>query len=112
MKCYVWSMALYGAETWTLRATDQKRLESFEMCWRRMGDISWTNRVRKEEVLHKVKEDRNILHTVKRIKFNRIGDMLCRNYLLKQVTEEKVEGRKEVTGRRGRRSKQLLNDFK
>ena len=29
--CYVWSMALYGAETWTLRATDQKHLESFEM---------------------------------------------------------------------------------
>ena len=37
VKCYVGSMALYGAETWTLRATDQKRLESFEMwCWRRM----------------------------------------------------------------------------
>ena len=39
VKSYVWSMALYGAETWTLRATDQKRLESFEMCaregWRR-----------------------------------------------------------------------------
>ena len=37
VKCYVWSMALYGAETWTLRATDRKHLESFEMwCWRRM----------------------------------------------------------------------------
>jgi len=24
LKCYVWSMALYGAETWTLRAADQK----------------------------------------------------------------------------------------
>jgi len=23
-KCYIWSMALYGAETWTLRAADQK----------------------------------------------------------------------------------------
>ena len=33
VKCYVWSMALYGAETWTLRATDQKRLESFELWW-------------------------------------------------------------------------------
>jgi hypothetical protein len=33
----VWSVALYGAETWTLRAVDQKHLESFEMwCWRRM----------------------------------------------------------------------------
>jgi len=27
--CYVWSIALYGAETWTLRATDQKHLEKF-----------------------------------------------------------------------------------
>jgi hypothetical protein len=37
VRCYVWSLALYGAETWTLRATDQKHLESFEMwCWRRM----------------------------------------------------------------------------
>ena len=49
--------------TWTLRATDQKRLESFEMwCWRRM-EISWTDRVRNEEVLLRVNEQRNILHT-------------------------------------------------
>ena len=44
-------MALYGAETWTLRATDQKRLQSFEMrCWGRMEKISWTDHVRNEEV--------------------------------------------------------------
>jgi len=30
VKCYIWSIALYGAETWTLRAVDQKNLESFE----------------------------------------------------------------------------------
>jgi hypothetical protein len=42
VKCYVWSIALYGAETWTLRTMDQKHLESFEMwCWRRMEKISW-----------------------------------------------------------------------
>ena len=29
VKCYVWSMALYGAENWTLWATDQKRLDKF-----------------------------------------------------------------------------------
>ena len=29
VKCYIWSIALYGAETWTLRAVDQKQLESF-----------------------------------------------------------------------------------
>jgi hypothetical protein len=31
VKCYIWSVALYGAETWTLPAVDQKYLESFEM---------------------------------------------------------------------------------
>jgi hypothetical protein len=31
VKCYVWSIALYGAETWSLRSVDQKHLKSFEM---------------------------------------------------------------------------------
>jgi hypothetical protein len=63
VKCYIWSIALYGAETWTPQAVDQKHLESFEMwCWRRMKKISWTDRVRNEEVLLRVKEQRNILH--------------------------------------------------
>jgi hypothetical protein len=40
-KCYIWSIALYGVETWTLRAVDQKHLGSFEMwCWKRMEKIS------------------------------------------------------------------------
>jgi hypothetical protein len=53
VKCYIWSVALYGAEKWTLRKMDQKYLESFEMwCWRRMEKISWTDRVRNEDVLH------------------------------------------------------------
>jgi hypothetical protein len=30
-KCYIWSVALYGAGTGTVRAVDQKQLESFEM---------------------------------------------------------------------------------
>jgi len=51
VRCYIWSTTLYGAETLTLRATDQKHLESFEMwCWRRMEKISWTDHVRNEEV--------------------------------------------------------------
>jgi hypothetical protein len=36
VKCYIWSIALYGVETWKIRAVDQKHLESFEM-WRGEG---------------------------------------------------------------------------
>jgi len=71
VKCYVCSIALYGAETWTLRAVDQKYMESFEMwCWRRMEKISWTDHVRKEEVLLRVKEQRNILYEIHKRKAN------------------------------------------
>jgi hypothetical protein len=78
VKCYIWSIGLYGAETW---------------CWRRMERISWTDRMRNEEVLHRVKEERNILHTIKRRKANWIGHILRRNCLLKHVIEGKLEGR-------------------
>ena len=54
VKCYTWSIASYGVETWMLQAVDQKHLESFEMwCWRRMEKISSTDHVRNEVVLLK-----------------------------------------------------------
>ena len=112
MKCYIWSIALYGAETWTLLAVDQKHLESFEMwCWRRTEKISWTDRVRNEEVLLRVKEQRNILHKIRKRKANWIGHILRRNYLLQRVIEGKIQGGIEVTGRQGRRRRKLLDDL-
>ena len=113
IKCYIWSMALYGAETWTLQAADQKYLQSTKMwCWRRMEKISWTNRVRNEEVLLRVNEQRNILHEIRKMKANWIGHILRRNWLLKQVIKGKIKGDMEVARRRGRRRKKLLDDLK
>jgi hypothetical protein len=68
--------------------------------------------VRNEGVLHRVKEERNILHKIKRRKANWIGHILRRNCLLIHVIEGKLEGRIEMTGRRGRRRKQLLDGLK
>jgi hypothetical protein len=113
VKCYVWSIALYGAETWTLRALDQKHLESFEMwCWRRMEKIGWTYHVRNEEVLLRVKEQRNILHEIRKRKANWIDQILRRNCLLQRVTEGKIKGGIEVTWMQGRRRRKLLDDLK
>jgi hypothetical protein len=54
-------------------------------------------------VLNRVKEERNILQTIKRRKANWIGLILLRNCLLQYVIAGKLEVRIEVTGRRGRR---------
>jgi len=64
------------------------------------------------EVLLRVKEQRNILHEISKRKANWIGHILCRNCLLQQVIEGKLKGGIEVTGRRGRRRRKLLDDLK
>ena len=65
-----------------------------------------------EEVLHRVKKGRTIPHAGKRRKSNWTGNTLCRNCLLKHVIEGKLEGKIEVTGRQGKRRKQLLDGLK
>jgi hypothetical protein len=65
----------------------------------------------RNEVLLRVKEERNILYRIRR-KANRIGHILRRNCLLKHIIEGKMEGSFKETGRRGRRGKQLLDDLK
>jgi hypothetical protein len=74
--------------------------------------ISWTDLIENEELLKRVKEEWNISYTIKRMKVNCIGCILRRNCLLKQVIEAKIEGNIKRTERRGRRYKQLLDEFK
>jgi len=59
-----------------------------------MEKISWNERVRNEEVLLRVKEQRNILHEISKRKVNWIGHILRRNCLLKRVIEGKIKGRR------------------
>jgi hypothetical protein len=81
-------------------------------CWRRMEKIIWTDHVRNEDVLLRVKEQRNILHEIRKRKGNWIGHILGRNCLLQRVTEGKIQGGKEVTGRQWRKRRKLLDDLK
>jgi hypothetical protein len=77
-----------------------------------MEKISWTDHVRNEEVLLRVKEQRNILPEICKRKANWIGHILRRKCLLQQVIEGKIKGGIDVTGRRGRRHRKLLDDLK
>ena len=77
-----------------------------------MEKISWTDHLRNEEVLLRVKEQRNILHEIRKRKANWIGHILHRNCLLQQVIEGKIKGGIEVIGRRERRCRNLLDDLK
>ena len=56
MEALVWPVTTYGCEAWTLRKSEEKKLEAFEMrCWRKMLRISWTEKKTNELVLKEVK---------------------------------------------------------
>ena len=77
-----------------------------------MEKVSWTDHVRNEDVLLRVKEQRNILHEIRKRKANWIGHILRKNCLLQRVIERKIIVGIEVTGRQGRRRRKLLDDLK
>jgi len=64
-----------------------------------MEKISWTDHVRNEEVLLRVKKQRKILHEISKRKANWIGHILHRNCLVQWVIEGKIKEGIEVTGR-------------
>jgi hypothetical protein len=78
-----------------------------------MEKISWTDHVR-NEVLLRVKEQRNIVHEIRvsKRKANWFGHVLCGNYLLRQVIEEKIKGGIEIIGRRGGKRRKILDGLK
>ena len=78
----------------------------------RVEKISWTDRVRNEEMLQRVIKERIVLRTINIGKAKWIGYVLRRNCLLQHVVKENIEGRIEVTGRRRRRCAELLDCVK
>ena len=69
-----------------------------------MEKISWTDHVRNEEVLQRVKEERNVLQTMQRKKANWIGHILRRNCLLKHVVEGKIRGKDRSDGKKRKKT--------
>ena len=95
IRCYIWSLFLYGSETWTLTAAEKSRVEAFEMwCYRRMMKIKWIDRVSNEEVLRRVEEKRSLLKTLKRRRDILIGHIMRHDGLMKTIIEGQVNGKR------------------
>jgi hypothetical protein len=89
---------LFGAATLTLQKEGKKYLDSFETWWwRKTEEISWTDHLKNEEMLQSVKEEMDILQTIKRRQANWVGHILHRQCNLKHDIEGWIEG----AGRRG-----------
>lgn len=102
VKCYIWSILLYAVEVWTIKTTDEKKLEAFEMwIYRRILKIPWTAHIPNQEVLRRMNLDRQLLNTVKARKIAYLGHIMRNDKykFLQTIIKGKIEG-KRARGRR------------
>ncbi|KAL1446687.1 hypothetical protein WDU94_006588 [Cyamophila willieti] len=109
IKSFVWSVLLYGCETWTISEKDKKHLEAFEMwCFRRTLKITWCDKITNEEVLRRIREKRQVLKNIQVRRATWIGHILRHEGLLHTLIETTIEGRNQ----RGRPRQEYLEDLK
>ena len=95
LKCFVWSVLLYGCEAWTLDKTLKRRIEAVEMWFlRRTLRLPWTARITNERVLEMAGVKRELLNVVRRRQLKFLGHLLRHDCLEKDVFLGKIEGRR------------------
>uniref|UniRef100_A0A8D9AUB6 Uncharacterized protein n=1 Tax=Cacopsylla melanoneura TaxID=428564 RepID=A0A8D9AUB6_9HEMI len=77
LRCYIFSILLYGVKSWTLTEATQKRIEAFEMwLYRRILRISWVDKITNSEVLSRMGKRKEIMITIKERKLAYLGHIM------------------------------------
>ena len=96
LKCYVWSVLLYGCESWTISSSCRKKLEAVEMwCYRRMMQMLWVKRISNEQILEMVGMERSLVMTIRKRQLRFVGHVGRKGGLEKLVPEGKIKGKRQ-----------------
>ena len=109
IKSYIWSILLYGCETWTISRKMEKKLEAAEMwIWRRVLSVSWTERVTNQRILERMGTTRELLNTIRKRQLQFLGHILREEGLENLCLTGKIEGRRA----RGRQREKYMDGLR
>ncbi|GFO49994.1 endonuclease-reverse transcriptase [Plakobranchus ocellatus] len=97
MKTLVWTVMTYGAEGWTIKKKQEKKINSTEMWfYRRLLRISWRERRTDQSILEELNEERKLLNYIKKRKLTFFGHT-CRSKctLMKNILQGRMEGKRQ-----------------
>jgi len=104
----VWTVALYGCETWTLKAVVKRRIQGLEMtAYQRLPRVSWTAHRTNASVLQEVQPQERPLTTVQRRKLRYFGHVIRARNLCTEILEGRLDGKR----RRGRSRTDDVKDW-
>jgi len=83
---------IHGCDIWVISTVEKRKLEAFEMwCYRKMLKIKWIERITDEAVLDRIKEKRELWHTIKVRRDKMTGHLLRHDSLTKSVVSEEED---------------------
>ena len=100
-------VVMYGFESWTIKKTEHRRIDAFELwCWRRLLRIPWTARRSNQSILKEVSPEYSLDGLMLKLKLQYFGHLMWRTDSLdKTLMLGKIEGRR----RRGQQRMRWLN---
>ena len=101
LKCFIWSVLLYGCESWTLSAALTRNIEDTEMWfYRRMLRVSYTAHETNISVLQRMGQERQLLRTIKERQTRFTGHIIRKGELEDLILAGKVQAKKARGGQR------------
>ena len=90
---YVFSVVMYGCESWTIKKAEQQRIDAFELwCWRRLLRASWIARRSNQPIVKEISPTYSLEGLMLKLKLLYLGHQMWRtDSLEKTLMLEKIE---------------------
>ena len=106
-KDMVFTVVMYGCESWTIKKAEHRRIDTFELwCWRRLLRVPWTARRSNQSILKEISPEYSLQGLTLKLKLQYFGHLMRRtDSLEKTLMLGKIEGGR----RRGRQRMRWLD---
>ena len=107
VKAIVFPVVMYGCESWTIKKSEHRRIDAFELWyWRRLLRVSWTARRSNQSILKEINREYSLEGLLLKLKLQYFGHLIGRTDSLEKILIlGKIEGRR----RRGRQRMRRLD---
>ena len=96
VKAMVFPVVMYGCESWTIKKTEHRRVDAFELwCWRRLLRVPWTARRSYQSILKEISPEYSLEGLMLKLKIQYFGHLMWKtDSLEKTLMLGKIDGRR------------------
>ena len=94
VKAMVFPMVMYGCDSWTVKKTECRRIDAFELwCWRRLLRVPWTARISNQSILKEISPEYSLEGLMLKLKLQYFGHLMQRTDSFEKILMlGKIEG--------------------